>query len=76
MRTLNIHEAKTRLSAILADVEKTGEAFLICRNGKPIAELIPHKKRDRLAPHPVMSGIDIRYDPVEPLDPDDWPEDV
>ena len=39
MKMLNIHEAKTNLSAVLARVEKEGEKFLICRNGKPIAEL-------------------------------------
>lgn len=74
MKTLNVHEAKTRLSALLAEVESHGEVFLICRNGKPIAELIPHRKRNRMVPHPVMSRIRIAYDPTEPLDEQDWSE--
>ena len=74
MKSLNVHEAKTRLSAVLAEIESTGEVFLICRNGEPIAELIPHRKRDRLVPHPVMSKIGIDYDPIEPIDQDAWPE--
>ena len=74
MQKLNIHEAKTRLSAVLSDVEKKGETFLICRNGQPVAELIPHKRRSRLTYHPVMRNITIGYDPVEDLSDDEWGE--
>jgi antitoxin (DNA-binding transcriptional repressor) of toxin-antitoxin stability system len=74
MKVLNIHEAKTRLSAILAEIEKTGETVVICRNGKPVADLKPHRSRNRLAPHPVMKRIVIDYDPVEPLSDDEWME--
>jgi len=35
MKVLNVHEAKTRLSAVLANVEEKGEEYLICRNGHP-----------------------------------------
>ena len=73
MKKLNVHEAKTHLSAVLAEVEE-GESFLICRSGRPIAELIPHKKRDRLAPHPIMRKITLQYDPIEPMTADEWPE--
>ncbi|MBM4039535.1 MAG: type II toxin-antitoxin system prevent-host-death family antitoxin [Planctomycetes bacterium] len=76
MKTLNVHEAKTGLSAVLADIEATGESFLVCRRGKPVAELVPHRKRSRLKPHPVMSRIRIKYDPTEPLTEDEWPEDA
>lgn len=37
MIRVNTHEAKLRLSALLAAVEKKGERVLICRNGKPVA---------------------------------------
>ena len=74
MQKLNIHEAKTRLSAVLTEIEKKGESFLICRNGKPIAELIPHKKRSRLTYHPVLSKISINYDPTEDLSAEEWGE--
>jgi prevent-host-death family protein len=74
MKIVNIHEAKTQLSALLAEIEKTGEKVLICRHGKPVADLVPHRKRSRLEPHPVMSQIRIDYDPSEPLAEDEWPE--
>jgi len=36
---------KTTFLLYLSDIEK-GESFLICRNNKPIADLIPHKKKE------------------------------
>jgi len=75
MKIVNIHEAKTNLSALLAEIEATGEKVLICRHGKPIADLLPHRKRNRLEAHPLMGQIRISYDPVEPLSEDEWPED-
>ena len=74
MKVVNIHEAKTNLSALLAEMEKNGEGILICRHGKPVADLVPHKIRDRLVPHPVMGKVEIDYDPTEPLTEDEWPE--
>ena len=74
MQKLNIHEAKTRLSAVLMEVEQKGETFLICRNGKPVAKLIPHKKKNRLAYHPMLSKVKIDYDPVEELSDVEWEE--
>jgi len=76
MKTVNVHEAKTRLSAILAEIEASGESFLVCRHGKPVADLVPHRKPQRLKPHPVMSRIKIKYNPTEPLAEDEWPEDA
>ena len=74
MQKVNVHEAKTRLSAILLEVEEKGETFVICRNGKPLAELGPRKRPGRLAYHPVLSEIRIAYDPVEDLSGDEWGE--
>ena len=39
MTTVNIHEAKTHLSALLARVER-GEEIVIARAGKPVARLV------------------------------------
>ena len=72
MQVVNIHEAKTNLSALLAKIEKTGEEVLICRNGTPIADLLPHKCKNRLQPHAIMSKIKLDYDPTEPLSEDEW----
>lgn len=41
---VNIHEAKTNLSKLLARVRE-GEEVIIAKAGKPIARLVPVKER-------------------------------
>ncbi|MEB3050079.1 type II toxin-antitoxin system prevent-host-death family antitoxin [Mycolicibacter sp. MYC123] len=45
MSTVNIHDAKTHLSSLLARVEN-GETITIARAGKPVADLVPHLRLD------------------------------
>jgi prevent-host-death family protein len=52
--TVNIHDAKTHLSRLLARVEE-GEEVVIAKAGKPVARLIP--ERPERAPKRVP-GID------------------
>lgn len=40
MIEVNIHEAKTHLSRLLAKV-KEGEEIVIARNGQPVAKIVP-----------------------------------
>ena len=40
MTMVNIHETKTRLSALLVDVAR-GHSFVIARAGKPVARVVP-----------------------------------
>ena len=44
MVTVNVHEAKTHLSRLLAQVE-AGEDVVIARNGKPVAKLVQIRER-------------------------------
>ncbi|MGE0862532.1 MAG: type II toxin-antitoxin system Phd/YefM family antitoxin [Vicinamibacterales bacterium] len=39
-RQVNVHEAKTKLSQLLAEVE-AGSEIVVARNGKPVAKLVP-----------------------------------
>jgi len=73
---VNTHQAKSRLSALLAAVESEGEVVVICRNGKPIAELRRAKEdgRNPLRTDSELAGVVFHRDPTEPLDPEDWPE--
>lgn len=73
MKVVNVHQAKTHLSSLLAQLEESGEAILICRNGKPVADLVAHRHRSRLKVHPKMGRVVLHYDPVEPLAEDEWP---
>ena len=46
-KIINIHEAKTHLSAILSALEVNNEPVVICRSGRPIARILPYKKVKR-----------------------------
>jgi prevent-host-death family protein len=39
--TVTSTEAKNRLNALLADVERTGQAVTITNHGRPVAKLVP-----------------------------------
>lgn len=67
MPAFNVHEAKTHFSRLL-DAVLEGEEVLITRNGIPVAELVPARRR----PFPFGIG---RNDPAinaEAMAGDDW----
>jgi prevent-host-death family protein len=41
---VNVHEAKTSFSKLLARIEK-GEEIVVCKSGKPVARLVPIGQR-------------------------------
>ncbi len=77
MIRVNTHEAKTKLSKLLARVEHKREAFVICRNGVPIAEVLPwnKSKKDPLAQSAKLKKVVFLEDPSLPLEEEDWPND-
>lgn len=46
MHTVNIHEAKTHLSRLIARAAK-GESFIIAKAGKPLVKVVPLSGGDR-----------------------------
>ncbi|GAB90781.1 type II toxin-antitoxin system Phd/YefM family antitoxin [Gordonia rhizosphera] len=47
MKTVSSTEAKTRLNALLAEVERTGESVTITNHGRPVAVVSPAVPRGR-----------------------------
>lgn len=76
MKTVNVHEAKTGLSGLLAEIERTGKGIVICRNGKPVADLVPHAQPLSMAGDRKLGAIEIKYDPTEEVDEADWPSEA
>ena len=76
MKSVNVHEAKTGLSALLAEIEKSGKRIVICRNGKPVADLVPHQRAISMAADKKLGRIKINFDPIEEADAADWPLDA
>ena len=58
-KTVNIHDAKTRLSQLVARAER-GERITIARAGKPVAELGPVRraKRTTVPPDDPLLNLD------------------
>lgn len=75
MKMVNVHEAKTKFSRLLAAIEKRGERIVICRNGQPVADLVPHHSTISMGADKKLGAIEILYDPIEPASEDEWPEE-
>jgi len=69
MATVNIHDAKTRLSQLLAGVER-GEEIIIARSGKPIAKLIPYSPAAQRKPGMLKGRVRYGDDLRDPLPPE------
>lgn len=72
--TVNVYEAKTRLSALLNLVE-AGEEVIIARNGKPVARLGPLVTRaPNRVPGALRGKIHIAddFDEFSKQDEADW----
>lgn len=41
MSSATLYDAKARLSALISDMERSGEPVVITRHGKPVARLVP-----------------------------------
>lgn len=73
----NIYEAKSQLSRLISRVEETGEPYVICRNGKPVVDLILHRQvQDPLEPDPELRGARFIGDPTVGVSEEDWPESL
>jgi len=42
MKSIGLYDAKTQLSALISELEASGEPFLLTRHGKAIAEVRPY----------------------------------
>jgi prevent-host-death family protein len=66
MKTVDIHKAKTILSALLVEVEQ-GERIVITRNGKPIAQLTRIEPKPQRQPgllRALPAWRDFTFDPA------------
>ena len=65
-RIVNVHEAKTQLSRLLAQVE-AGEDVVIARRGEPVARLVACKPAGRRQPDVLKGRIVIPDSFFDPL---------
>ncbi|HEY7289172.1 MAG TPA: type II toxin-antitoxin system Phd/YefM family antitoxin [Vicinamibacterales bacterium] len=77
MITVNMHEAKTRLSELVKAVEERNETIVLCRDGREVAEI--RRRLKRRAARNLTPDARFRvqrapgYRPDEPLTEEEWP---
>lgn len=80
MKTVNMHEAKTRLSALVKAVEERDEVVVLCRNGREVAEIRRRTRRRHARTLAPAARFRVEYAPgyrpTEPLADDEWPQDL
>ena len=64
---INVHEAKTKLSALIASVEN-GDEVILARAGKPVARIVPYAKKRGGMALGLASNASLSIPGVEVLD--------
>ena len=66
MLIVNVHQAKTQLSRLLAQVE-AGQEVVIARRGEPVARLVGCKPRSKRQPDVLKGKVVIPESFFDPL---------
>jgi prevent-host-death family protein len=77
-KRVNIYEAKTHLSELINQVQETGVPYTICRNNKPVVDIVVHQETTKTFlpdPLPEYCGKAVYLcDPLGSTE-DLWPEE-
>jgi len=73
MQSIQASKFKAKCLALMDEVARTGETILVTKNGKPIAELRPHRRpRARSLIGRDKGRIKILGDIISPIGVEDW----
>jgi prevent-host-death family protein len=73
MTTIQASEFKAKCLALMDQVARTGETIVVTKNGRPVAELRPHRPPRAKSLIGLHKGqIEIRGDIVSPIDSRLW----
>ncbi len=68
MQTIKASEFKAKCLALMDEVQRTGVPVVVTKNGKPVAELGPHRPRAKNVRGVWKGHVTIKGDIVSPLD--------
>ncbi|THF62144.1 type II toxin-antitoxin system Phd/YefM family antitoxin [Pseudothauera rhizosphaerae] len=72
MPTIQASEFKAKCLALMDAVAATGEAWVITKNGRPVAELRPFSGGRVPSPLGLHPSLEIHGDILAPIDDEDW----
>jgi prevent-host-death family protein len=74
-KQIKASEFKAKCLALMDEVARTGDRVIITKNGKPVAELVPHRparksirgllKDELFIVGDIMSPIDVEWDAMK-----------
>lgn len=68
MKTIKASDFKARCLRLMDEVDKTGEAIVITKNGRPISKLVPIHSRPAKLFGALQGTVKIRGDIIGPID--------
>ena len=68
MRTFKASEFKAKCLKIMDEVAATGEPVLITKNGVPVAELVPARRKPRAIFGSMKGSVTYMGDIISPID--------
>ena len=72
LRSVSVEDAKLNLDRLLAEIEAGHVRYVIRREGRPIADVVPHRTGDRLSVDPELSAVEVNCDLTQPLTEELW----
>lgn len=68
MRTIKASEFKAKCLKIMDDVAETGEPVIITKNGVPVAQLMPVRRKPKSLFGALEGSVTILGDIISPID--------
>lgn len=68
MQTIQASEFKAKCLALMDEVARTGEVWVVTKNGRPVAELRPFGGPRVDSPFALHAGVRIAGDILSPLE--------
>ena len=67
-KSIKASEFKAKCLSLLDEVEESGQRLVITKNGKPVADLVPHQKAKPSPLGLLKDQIEITGDIISPID--------
>ncbi len=74
MRRMKASEFKAKCLKLMDEVAETGEPIIITKNGQPVAQLVPYRRKPDTLFGLMKDSMTITGDVISPLD-EEWEAD-
>ncbi len=68
MKTIKASEFKARCLQLMDEVSQTGEPLVITKNGKPVSQLLPYRRKPSTVFGALKGTITVKSDILPPVE--------